>query len=81
MEPPKDQIDYSKLPRLKLILGKHKVVRIVEREGILKVDVQLNGPVMFTFYVTNHADIREGDLLTLYTEVLTHANPLTPPIQ
>lgn len=81
MEPAEGEIDYKKLPRYKLILGKYPVVKIVEREETLKVDVQLNGPVMFTFYVGKYVDVREGDLLTIYTEVLANAKSIETPIQ
>lgn len=81
MEPSQGKIDYTKKPRYKLVLGKYPIAKITEREGILRVDVQLNGPVMFTFYVGKYADVREGDLLTLYTEVLANAQPVEAPIQ
>jgi len=52
--------------RFKLVLGKFPVVRVSSTHFVL----QLGGTTQGTFSYPDHADIRNGDLLTLYTEVL-----------
>ena len=55
--------------RMKLVLGKYAVKNITRRLGGLQFWLDLNGPQM-RINLNTDADIREGDLLTLYTEVL-----------
>ncbi len=75
MEPAKEPM------RLRLVLGKFRVVDL--RGQTMKV--ALGGSTTMTCQLPDLADVREGDLLTLYTEVLVKAkpdaNPLSPPIQ
>ena len=75
------EVDLSKRLRYKLVLGKYPVAKITEQAGVYKVDLQIEGRVMFTFYFQGNPDIREGDLLTLYTEVLINAQPQQPSVQ
>lgn len=52
--------------RYKLVLGKF---RVSERSaGAMKVE--LGGSTTMTVTIPEHADVRAGDLITLYTEVL-----------
>jgi len=62
--------------RYVLILGKY---RVTERtEGAMKL--ALGGSTTMTITLPPQADVREGDILTLYTEVL-HAQPEQTSIQ
>lgn len=69
MEPPS-------APRLTLVLGKF---RVTERQNNL-MKVALGGSTTMTCILPEGADVREGDLLTFYTEVL-YAHPGGTPIQ
>lgn len=65
-------------PRLKLLLGKYPVIR-VERtatgfRAALNLGAGRDGFKMIIDCPVN-ADIREGDLLTLYTEIYSNAKP------
>jgi hypothetical protein len=62
--------------RLVLVLGKF---RVLEREN-LQMKVALGGSTTMTITLPAQADVKAGDLLTFYTEVL-YAEPITPPIQ
>ncbi len=62
--------------RFVLVLGKF---RVTERENNL-MKVALGGSTTMTITLPEHADVRAGDILTFYTEVL-YANPNPPPIQ
>ena len=62
--------------RMVLVLGKF---RVSERtEAAMKVE--LGGSTTMTVTLPPHADVKAGDLLTLYTEVL-YAQPEQPPVQ
>lgn len=52
--------------RFVLVLGKFPVVKLTHRKMTLK----LGGTTEMTVNIPPHADVRDGDLLTLYTEVL-----------
>ncbi len=52
--------------RLQLILGKFPVVRLTDTHFVLK----LGGTTEMTIQRPPRCDIRDGDLLTLYTEVM-----------
>lgn len=71
MEPPKDKVRYV------LILGKYRVVERTEKQ----MKLALGGSTTMTVTLPPHADVKAGDILTLYTEVLTDANPQPPSIQ
>ena len=76
-----------KQTRLVLILGKFPVTEVSRAFRGWRMKVQLGGTTTATFEnVPDMADVRVGDLLTLYTEVLTKehkqdAKPNQPPIQ
>jgi hypothetical protein len=67
--------DLSKLPRLKLPLGKFRVSYVTRNALGLGLALDLPGLGKLIVSVPIQADVREGDLLTLYTEVLSSANP------
>lgn len=86
MEPTENEIDM--LPekitgvRYVLTLGKMQVVKVDKGTLGQKVKVMLFGNlVSATFEAPAYADIREGDILTCYTEVLTNAHADKPPKQ
>ena len=59
--------------RLVLVLGKF---RVLEREANL-MKLALGGSTTMTVTLPDRADVKAGDLLTLYTEVL-YASPKEP---
>ena len=63
--------------RLVLVLGKFRVIE--RRENLMKI--ALGGSTTMTCTLPEHADVREGDILTFYTEVLYDANPGSTSIQ
>lgn len=66
--------------RYKIILGKFQVRRVVEKQGLLEFSIELPG--LGQLVCTGpKADVREGDLLTLYTEVLANAQPIQSPVK
>lgn len=73
MEPPQGAV---KQGRFVLVLGKFRVIE--RHDQVMKL--ALGGSTTMTVTLPEHADVRSGDILTLYTEVL-YANPITPPIQ
>jgi len=58
--------------RYKLILGKFRVNRIIEQGALLEFHIHLPG-LGFLMCTGPKADVKEGDLLTLYTEILANA--------
>ncbi len=56
----------SKQLRLQCILGKFPVVRVADSHFVLK----LGGTTEMRITRPPRSDIRDGDLLTLYTEVM-----------
>ena len=66
--------------RYKLILGKFLVRRVVQKGQSLEFSIELPG--LGQLICTGPlADVKEGDLLTLYTEILANAKPSETPIQ
>lgn len=58
--------------RYKLVLGKFLVSRVIQKGAMLEFSIDLPG--LGKLICTGPlADVKEGDLLTLYTEIL--ANP------
>ena len=64
-----------KLPRLTLPLGKFRVTRVERTAFGVKFLLLLPGLGGLVCDVPIHADVREGDILTLFTEVLRDAPP------
>lgn len=64
-----------------LTLGKIQVVDV--NKGVLgqRVKVMFPGSVSATFEAPANADVKVGDVLTLYTEVLTNAHADKPQIE
>ena len=62
--------------RMVLVLGKF---RVSERTSAM-MKLELGGSTTMTVTLPPHADVKAGDLLTLYTEVL-YAQPEQPPVQ
>ena len=67
--------------RLKLLLGKFPVTKIVKAAVGFDFVLELPNSIRMTVNVPTHADVREGDLLTIYTEVYTHAHTEPTPVQ
>lgn len=62
--------------RYKLILGKFRVEKVNELGALLEFSIRLPG-LGCLICTGPKADVKEGDLLTLYTEIM--ANALTSP--
>ena len=62
--------------RIILNLGKY---RVLERQNLM-MKLALGGSTTMTVQLPPHADVKAGDILTLYTEVL-YANPVEPSVQ
>lgn len=62
--------------RARLILGKF---RVLERDE-LSMKVALGGSTTMTVGLESYMDVRAGDLITLYTEVLL-AQPSSTPVE
>lgn len=71
--------------RLRLILGKFKVVQVktvpLLNHGDQEVIIDIMNGVTVNVIVPKIADVREGDLLTFFTEVVTHAKPFESSVQ
>ena len=65
-----------KEPRLVLVLGKFRVTN--RQNNLMKI--ALGGSTTMTVTLPEWADVKAGDVLTLYTEVL-YAKPEQAPIQ
>lgn len=66
----------SKQMRMVLVLGKYRVSQIEQNQlksGYM-MKVELGGSTTMTIPIPNTCDVRVGDLLTLYTEVLMKAS-------
>jgi len=72
MESPETQVRY------KLVLGKFMVNRIEPASVGFKMSIQLPGLGYMICPIPFPADVREGDLITLYTEILGAATQPTP---
>lgn len=66
----------SKPLRLVLVLGKFRVSHRQNNQ----MKIELGGSTTMTCNLPEGADVKAGDLLTFYTEVL-YANPQPPSIQ
>ena len=61
--------------RYKLILAKLPVTKVEKVPAGFKFALDMLNGVKLVVEVPAHADVKEGDLLTIYTEVLAHAHP------
>lgn len=80
MEPAKGPV------RIRLVLGKFRCTEVRKGDTGYTAKIALGGSTTMTAIIPyDYVDIREGDLLTFYTDVLTKgtadAPPLPPPIQ
>lgn len=66
--------------RLRLILGKFRVTKVSPGLQGCRITIDIGNSVTMNIDSPIPADVRLGDLLTLYTEVLAHA-PQQPSIQ
>ena len=62
--------------RFILQLGKYRVTERTEAQ----MKLALGGSTTMTVSLPPNVDVKAGDILTLYTEVL-YANPKPPPVQ
>ena len=75
MEPAEAQVRY------KLILGKFRVGRVEKVGTCIRFNLEFPGLGNLIIDAAPDADVRDGDLLTLYTEILANAKSSEPPIQ
>ena len=61
--------------RYKLILAKLPVVKVEKTPAGFKFALDMLNGIKLVVEAPTHADVKEGDLLTLYTEVFIHAQP------
>ena len=66
--------------RHKLVLGKFPVTGVKRTYDGFEFALQLPG-LKLVLHVPPSSDVREGDILTLYTEVLTHAQSSEPSVE
>jgi hypothetical protein len=59
--------------RYQLLLGKFPIKRVHHELGQLKIAIELPGLGIMIVPIPSNVDAREGDLLTLYTEILANA--------
>ena len=67
--------------RFRLILGKFRVINVFPGTTGFKAIIDLGNSVRLTMDVPVSADLRTGDLLTFYTEVPAHAEPIPSSLQ
>jgi hypothetical protein len=67
--------------RFVLVLGKFQVLKVEKGALGTKFSLNLGSGVTITADTAVKADVRPGDLLTLYTEVLADAESSSSPIQ
>ena len=61
--------------RYKLILAKLPVTKVEKVPAGFKFALDMLNGIKLVVEAPTHADVKEGDLLTLYTEVFIHAQP------
>lgn len=67
--------------RLRAILGKFPVTKVERGLTGIRFTLSMGNSVFITCDMPTAADVKVGDILTLYTEVLADANLGKPPIQ
>lgn len=67
--------------RYRLILGKYPVIKVEPSLTRIYLTLQVKNKLFLTTECPLTSDVRLGDLLTLYTEVLSNAVPQVPPKQ
>ena len=71
----------EKKMRLIVNLGKYQIVNVIKGTWGVKFTIQLPNNVKLIADLPVPADIRVGDIQTLYTEVLADAIPSGTPVQ
>jgi len=71
-------MDNTQSIRYKLALGKFRVSRIEKAPTGFRMSIHLPGLGQVICHIPFLADVREGDLLTLYTEILGAPSQPTP---
>jgi hypothetical protein len=66
--------------RFKVVVGKFPVIKVEQHGRVLDWWVELPNRVVIKI-TGPHADVKEGDLLTFYTEVIANAEPSPTSIQ
>jgi hypothetical protein len=66
--------------RLRLILGKFRVIKLDHGLSGFRATLDLGNSITLTMDVPIHADLRLNDLLTFYTEV-PYAEPKPTPVE
>jgi hypothetical protein len=75
LEPAKDALRY------RLVGPKVQVTKVEKGIQGMKIHMRMGNVTMIWDAPTPKADVREGDLLTLYTEVLVNAEPSPTSVQ
>lgn len=71
----------SSCVRYRLIFGKFQVKAVTRGFTGQRFTIDLGSSVTITVDAPLRADVKLGDLLTIYTEVLSHDQPDPAPIQ
>ena len=66
--------------RLRLVLGKFRVTSVSSGLTGTQLKINLDGAVTMVVDAPIQADVKLGDILTLYTEVLSKEIPNAPPL-
>lgn len=61
--------------RFRLILGKYQVRAVTKGLSGVRAEIALPGSVSMNIDIPLRADVKVGDLLTLYTEVFANDQP------
>jgi len=75
MESPKDKVRY------KLLIAKCQVTKVSRGDLGCKFSVALPQGIILEADLAFAADVRVGDILSLYTEIFAHAQPTSSSIQ
>lgn len=76
-----DTIDNAARVRHRLILGKFQVIKVEPGLTGMRLHINLGNSVVVVIDSPVNSDVQVGDRLTLYTEVLAHAQPEPTSIQ
>lgn len=63
-------IIHPSVPRHKISLGKFEVIDVTNTKDGRRITINIQNKLVPTFLVPHSSDVKPGDLLTLYTEVL-----------
>ena len=71
----------EKKVRYKLLITKSQVIKVEQGALGTRFYVQLPQGIILTADLTFEADVKQGDVLSIYTEIYAHAHPSTTSIQ